>query len=77
MDQALASTLSPLVNGTTAAAVNPVYTYAPATPSSNNYRYGDKLIVTLSYNHPMFFNLIGQNITLTAHSEMRLEPGGR
>ena len=53
------------------------YSYDPATPSSNNYRYGDRVIVTLSYTHNFFINLLGESITLSASSEMRLEPGGR
>src|SRR4051812_31434635 len=31
------------------------YNYDPATPS-NNYRYGDKVVVSLSYQYAYFFN---------------------
>ena len=72
------ATLNPMIDVSTAGGLGGSrYTYEPATPSSNNYRYGDKVIVTLSYTHQYFFNIIGSSVTLSASSEMRLEPGGR
>ncbi len=43
----------------------------------NVYRYTDKLIVKLSYQHDLFFSLLGPHtVTITAHSQMQIEPGG-
>jgi hypothetical protein len=78
MDVAIANTLNPIIRvdgiddlGTVAQR----YTYPE--PAQNNYRYGDIVRVTLTYSHSLFFGLLGpSNISLTAQSEMRLEPGG-
>lgn len=52
------------------------YSYHPAS-FPNSYRYGTKLSVNLVYRHGLFFNLLGPaEITIKAHSEMKLEPGG-
>ena len=81
MDQSIMATLNPMIKVTTADGLGSTrYTYEPATPSSSNYRYGDKVIVTLSYQHQWFFGLFlfnSASVTLQASSEMRLEPGGR
>jgi Flp pilus assembly protein TadG len=81
MDQALMTTLNPLIKITTASQLGSTrYTYDPATPSSDNYRYGDKVTVTLQYQHQWFFSpflFSSPSITLQAQSEMRIEPGGR
>lgn len=78
MDAAILASLNPLIDVASVAELNAGrYSYQPANPSNNNYRYGDKLIVSLSYTHHYFFNLLGTSVTLTASSEMRLEPGGR
>jgi len=72
MRQVITDTLHPL---TDAAQLDAKFEYTPA--ATNFYRYGDKVTVTLSYPHPLFFNVLGPlSITLNAHSEMRLEPGG-
>jgi hypothetical protein len=76
MNQALVDTLSPLIDQTGLNAAETRYSYLPAVPVSN-YRYGDRLSVTLSYEHDLFFGILGQEITLRANSDMRLEPGGR
>jgi Flp pilus assembly protein TadG len=76
MEQELAATLNPLID---TASLNPVaerYSYTPAVPA-NNYRYSDRLAVTLEYQHALAFGVLGRTITLRASSEMRLEPGGR
>jgi len=75
MNQALMATRHPLIQVAAAAGFNPVYSYQPPSPSSNNYRAGDKLLVEVSYNRPLFFGLIGTQITLRARSETWLEPG--
>ena len=78
MDQAIMARRHPMIQISTAAGLgSPRYSYEPTTPATNRYRYGDKVIVTLSYTHQFFFNLLGSSITLSASSEMRLEPGGR
>ena len=85
MDQVIMSKLNPLikVHVTSVGQLNPPsgvrYTYTPSTSSGNNgYRYGDKVTVTLSYTHQLFFNLLGfPSLTMQATSEMRIEPGGR
>lgn len=80
-DQAIMATLNPLIKVTGVTQLgSPRYTYEPATPPSNNYRYGDKVIVTLRYQHQWFFGLFlfsSTAVTLQAQSEMRIEPGGR
>jgi Flp pilus assembly protein TadG len=81
MDQALLGTLNPIISIGSINDLNPTsgsrYSYQPATPTLNSYRYGDKVTVRLSYNHNLFFNLFGSgSIRLNANSEMRLEPGG-
>lgn len=49
----------------------------PEDPPSDAYRYGDSVVVTLAYEHELFFNLLGPSkITIRATSQMRLEPGG-
>lgn len=80
MDAIIMATLNPIIDVANAAELNAGrYSYQPANPSANNYRYGDKLIVSLSYQYKLVFlsMFTPQTITLTAHSEMRLEPGGR
>ena len=77
MSGAIMATLNPIIDVTAVSQLSPSYTYEPTTPTNNNYRYGDKVIVTLSYSHNLFFNLLGpQVIVIQASSEMRLEPGG-
>jgi Flp pilus assembly protein TadG len=77
MNAAIMATLNPIVDVSAVSQLSPGYAYEPSVPTNNNYRYGDKLIVTLSYPHNLFFNLLGpQTITIQASSEMRLEPGG-
>lgn len=81
MDQAVMDSLNPIIRATSISQVTPSsgvrYTYNPATPTLNNYRYGDNVVVTLSYSHPLFFNLLGPlSVTIQSQSEMRLEPGG-
>ena len=77
MNEALMARRHPLVQVATVAELNPVYTYQPADPSSNNYRTGDKVRINISYTRPLFFNLIGTSVTLRAASQTRLEPGGQ
>jgi Flp pilus assembly protein TadG len=77
MNTAVMATLNPIINVSNVSQLGPSYVYQPATPTNNNYRYGDKVIVSLSYQHTLFFNLLGpQAIVIQASSEMRLEPGG-
>lgn len=60
-------------------ALTPVITYneTSATNGTNIYRYGEKMTVTLSFNHTFFFGLFSSDtLTIQAHSEMVLEPGG-
>lgn len=77
MNSAITETLNPLIDISAVSELNPTYSYDPATPTNNNYRYGDKLTVTLSYPHALFFNFFDAGtITIQASSEMRLEPGG-
>ncbi|HEY0602590.1 MAG TPA: TadE family protein [Herpetosiphonaceae bacterium] len=77
MNSAIMDTLNPIINVANVSGLNPTYSYDPTTPTNNNYRYGDKLTVTLSYPHALFFNLFNVGtITIQASSEMRLEPGG-
>lgn len=77
MNSAIMATLNPIINVADVSALAPQYSYDPATPTNNNYRYGDKLTVSLSYPHALFFNLFNAGtITIQASSEMRLEPGG-
>lgn len=81
MDTAMLNTLNPIIAVTSVNDLNPLagsrYTYTPSTPTLNNYRYGDKVTVTISYRHNLFFNLLStSSIRINASSEMRLEPGG-
>jgi len=77
MSTAVMATLNPIINVSNVSQLSPSYVYQPAAPTNNNYRYGDKVIVSLSYQHTLFFNLLGpQAIVIQASSEMRLEPGG-
>ncbi|HEX6288168.1 MAG TPA: TadE/TadG family type IV pilus assembly protein [Herpetosiphonaceae bacterium] len=77
MNAAIMATLNPILDVTVVGQLSPSYVYEPATPTNNNYRYGDKVIVTLSYTHNLFFNLFGfPSIAIQSSSEMRLEPGG-
>ena len=52
--------------------------YSPQTPDTDNiYRAMDSMSVTLACPHRLFFGLVGTGqITLTAQSTMRIEPGG-
>ncbi len=83
MDAVIMDTRNPMLNISTGADLEPAgggandrFLYDPPT-FPDAYRYGTKLIVTLEYQHGLFFNLLGpQSITLSARSEMRLEPGG-
>ncbi len=101
MDEAIMATRNPIINVSSAAQLDPSippsppcpaaspapYRYCYPEPASNAYRYGDKLVVTLSYEHRLFFgdvlnlkknSLLGPGeITIRASSEMRIEPGGR
>jgi Flp pilus assembly protein TadG len=77
MNDAILATLNPIFDVNDVSQLSPSYSYQPATPTNNNYRYGDKVIVTLSYTHDLFFSVLGsQTIAIQASSEMRLEPGG-
>ena len=77
MNSAIMDTLNPIIDVSNVSELMPTYSYNPTTPTNNNYRYGDKLTVTLSYPHALFFNFINAGtITIQASSEMRLEPGG-
>jgi Flp pilus assembly protein TadG len=76
MDAAILTTLSPLIDASRLNASAARYRYDPQTLPYNNYRYGDRVIVSLSYQHEFFFNLLGRSMTLRAESSMRLEPGG-
>ena len=55
-----------------------VITYTPALPALGNpYREFDPVHVRLECPHRLFFGLIGTSqITLSAQSSMRIEPGG-
>jgi len=57
---------------------NTTITYLPATPQLGNpFRQMDSLMVSLACPRRLFFGLIGTSqITLTAQSTMRIEPGG-
>jgi Flp pilus assembly protein TadG len=74
MNQMITATLHPMTDD---GQLTIAYSYDPATPSANNYRYGEKVIVTLTYTHYFLIGIIAESITLQAQSEMRLEPGGR
>ena len=52
--------------------------YSPATPGlGNTYRELDSLNLTVACPRRLFFGLVGTaQITLTAQSTMRIEPGG-
>ena len=75
IEEAIAATRNPLVDPSKLAP--PTFGYEPEA-GTDIYRYGDKVIVTLSYPHQLFFDLLrGPTLTLRASSEMRIEPGGR
>lgn len=77
MNSAIMTTLNPIISVGSVSDLTPTYSYDPKDPTNNNYRYGDKLTVTLSYAHALFFGLFDVGtITIKAGSEMRLEPGG-
>jgi Flp pilus assembly protein TadG len=68
----LTDTMNPIVSPST---LTVTVTY-PTTPTTDPYRAGDTLNVTLQHNEPLFFGLLGpKNITLRATSAMRIEPG--
>lgn len=71
----IATTRNPLIANPASVVVNVAY---PAA-ATNIYRYGDKVVVTLQYQHQYFFGAFlfqAASVTLRAQSEMRLEPGG-
>lgn len=82
MDGALRATLNPIIVYSDLNQLNPAsgtrYSYSPNPPQPGNvYRYGDLVVVTLRYNHGLFFNLLGpRSINIQSSSTMRLEPGG-
>ncbi|HSH82920.1 MAG TPA: TadE family protein [Herpetosiphonaceae bacterium] len=77
INQAIDSTLHPLIDPSDLVRPTPFPTYMP-DPSTNVYRYGDLLTVELSYQHQLFFDLFGgPTLTLGSSSTMRIEPGGR
>jgi hypothetical protein len=80
MDTAIMMTLNPIIRITSIDQLGSAasrYTYE-ATQNTDIFRYGDKLTVTLTYPHSLFFNLLGPaSINIRAQSEMKLEPGGR
>ncbi len=54
-----------------------VITYTPDPPLYNTYRELDSMSVQVACPRRLFFGLVGTSqITLTAQSTMRLEPGG-
>ena len=74
INQAIDGTLNPLVDPPD---VTRGFAYDPLAGTSI-YRYGDKLIVTLTHQHRLFFSLLGgPTLTVQASSAMRMEPGGR
>jgi Flp pilus assembly protein TadG len=76
MDKALLSTLNPMIDADSITPSSERYTYTPPKPA-HNYRYGDRVEVSVAYNHKLFFGMLGRHVTLRVSSEMRLEPGGR
>ncbi len=72
--EAVNATLNPLI---VRSRLSTVITYTPDN-STSSYRYGEKVTVRLTYQHRLFFNLLGTpTLTMRARSTMRIEPGGR
>ncbi len=74
IEGAVNATLNPLIDR---ARLATDITYTPVD-STSSYRYGEKVTVTLRFQHRLFFNLLGTpTLNMRARSTMRIEPGGR